>query len=491
LKLAIIFILLFTYTILFAQNPEKTKPVEASDFLENYEPEPIFNDSVYTIQSGMEHDTSVVLIHGIGTFASSIWDGVIPNLRDHFHVIAVDLPGFGMSTKQNTLYSPDRYAEFIDWLIGKYAKPNVILVGHSMGGGFALCYAGKHGEALTQLVLIDVCGVLHRAALTKYVAQFKKTWGPKFLQKPFKIVNDIWQSLLDGFERPTLDHDLDNMLNSASLRDNVLGSDPNRIAGLALAQYDFSGIPEQIGIPTTIIWGEKDDITPIRTAHILNAKIQNSKLFVMKDVIHSPQLEQPDEFNNLLQSELLHPSEPDTLERNTNELYQDITPENKTFKDLSDTTISGIYDTLSLARCQRVNLIDFKAKHVSMISCRMTLKNGSILGDKEGINILRSEANFENCTILSQNIGLRCRASEIEMTLSKVKADTAIATTSSRFDLAAVTIEGGWIAVWADVKTWDTPKNVSDLLFSISYVGSPLTNRRMHEFCNVSPEQSL
>jgi len=68
------------------------------------------------VRSG-QHSQVLLLVHGVGDDASLIWHELMAFLADEYHVIAFDLPGFGRPGKPNVLYSPERYGEFIHWLI--------------------------------------------------------------------------------------------------------------------------------------------------------------------------------------------------------------------------------------------------------------------------------------------------------------------------------------------------------------------------------------
>ena len=110
--------------------------------------EPIFNSKIYFYESGKGHAKSVVLIHGIGDEGAEIWKNLIPELENKYHVVALDLPGFARSSKENDLYSPQNYAAFINWIVKKYTKGPLYIIGHSLGGAIALYYAGTYPENL-------------------------------------------------------------------------------------------------------------------------------------------------------------------------------------------------------------------------------------------------------------------------------------------------------------------------------------------------------
>lgn len=57
--------------------------------------EPIFNSGLFVIETGKQHHNTVVLVHGLGSAGLRDWIDIIPALEKNFHVIAMDLPGFG------------------------------------------------------------------------------------------------------------------------------------------------------------------------------------------------------------------------------------------------------------------------------------------------------------------------------------------------------------------------------------------------------------
>ena len=82
------------------------KKGEAKDVRSFFVKEPIFDSKVYVSESGVQHDHSVVLVHGVSDQASGDWKNVVDIIDDSFHVIAFDLPGFGRSEKKDMVYFP-------------------------------------------------------------------------------------------------------------------------------------------------------------------------------------------------------------------------------------------------------------------------------------------------------------------------------------------------------------------------------------------------
>jgi len=94
-----------------------------------------------------------LLIHGLGGFAES-WRGTLAALEPSSRVIAVDLPGFGQSSKPNRPYTLGFFASAVEELLRVLEVERVRLVGHSLGGGVALTFALAHREKVERLALL-------------------------------------------------------------------------------------------------------------------------------------------------------------------------------------------------------------------------------------------------------------------------------------------------------------------------------------------------
>ncbi len=101
---------------------------------ERWVDEPVFNGKLHLVESGRTNQQTIILVHGLGYYGLLDWLQVFPALTPNYHVIAIDLPGFGGSDKQQIQYAPQKYAELVSWVVGRFAHGNVIVIGHSMGG---------------------------------------------------------------------------------------------------------------------------------------------------------------------------------------------------------------------------------------------------------------------------------------------------------------------------------------------------------------------
>ena len=102
-------------------------------------------------------DQTLIFIHGLGSYLPA-WNKNIPELSQHYHCIAIDLPGYGKSSKGNYEFSMTYYAQVIKEFAEKKGIENLVLVGHSMGGQIALTAALQYPELVDKLVLIAPAG---------------------------------------------------------------------------------------------------------------------------------------------------------------------------------------------------------------------------------------------------------------------------------------------------------------------------------------------
>ncbi|MEX1367987.1 MAG: alpha/beta fold hydrolase [Nannocystaceae bacterium] len=104
-------------------------------------------------------EQTLLLIHGLGSYLP-VWMHNIPALARDYRVIAIDLPGYGKSTKSNRLsYSMEFFAGVVQGVIDKLALGRPVLVGHSMGGQIALTHALAYPGRARALVLTSPAGL--------------------------------------------------------------------------------------------------------------------------------------------------------------------------------------------------------------------------------------------------------------------------------------------------------------------------------------------
>lgn len=376
---------------------------------------PIFQGKTYLEQWGDDSNPSIILVHGLGDNGARDWRFLAPLLAKSFHVITFDLPGFGRSGKFNELYSPDNYARFIDWLAAAYAKKPFILIGHSMGGVIALTYATIHPDNLSQLVLIDAAGILHPASFSKsLIDNYKPNWWSHLIPDTGQLNKLLGFGIedLDGVQEA-----IDLILSTGFTRRTFLGEDPNKIAGLAMGQKDFSGLLEKVTMPTLIVWGENDDIAPLRTGKMLASLLPSAQLEIIPDSKHVPMLDASARLNEIIWNSVTNHQTPAASSKHI-DYGENIVKEERCDKQ-AERYYSGRYVNLSINECRHTTIENAKITHLKITNSSVTIYNSEIGGGETALEAFDS-------TVFA--------------TATKLYADIPVYVDDSRLDFAGVSI---------------------------------------------------
>lgn len=226
--------------------------------------------------------TPLLFIHGSGDNAH-IWDPQLQYFSNAGkHAIAIDLPGHGQrpDTLPSTGVSVETYAEAVYHIFTHelhLIRP--VIAGHSMGGAIALTLALNHESALAGLVLIGT-GARLRV-------------HPTLLEEAQRSSQEAKQHLIDlGTSRtdsPSPVPETDQAAIAQLYRDLS-----------ACNTFDVLTRLHEIQLPTLIICGEQDRLTPIKYSQYLQQHIVQANLSIIPDAGHYVQREQPEMLNRIL-----------------------------------------------------------------------------------------------------------------------------------------------------------------------------------------------
>lgn len=425
-------------------------PIKADWIFSTYQ-ESVFNSSILVLEAGDKKAPPLLLVHGLGVLGMQDWFGVIPELTKHYHVIAIDLPGFAHSENPEGRYSPRNYAAVLAEVVDHYIAEPTSVVGHSMGGAVSLYFAGKYPEKLNKLVLVDAAGILHKVAFIKPISNVPKPdiRLPKFLSTKLAQLNDFTTGLI---EEGAIDSYLSELLQrSDGAWKLVMGETPNMNAALSLVEEDFSEIVSNLKIETHIIWGEEDAIAPLRTAKVLNSQLINSDLATLPDVGHVPIKQQPKQFLALLDSALNGGVQKEvSAEVSARQI--------ETFhcEDQHSREFSGHYRHMIIEDCNNVLLKNVVAESIRIKDSLVRLENVSLSGAKLALNIKRSVVELTNVTITAQQ---------------------GVKLNESRFDGAGMQINASEHAI--------NVVDDSNIIFSLSRIHSPIYQGLAHDAIEV------
>jgi pimeloyl-ACP methyl ester carboxylesterase len=372
-------------------------------------------------------------------------------------VVAVDLPGFGASSRGNKLYSPEAYARFLRFVTERYIKRPFYLVGHSMGGAVSMRYAATWPDDVKRLVLMDVAGILHRITFTKEMVGSMVDDKPG---QPAGVIERLTGKVLEKFDG--LATRMKGNLADEEWRQRALDGDPVEIAGMALLDDDFGPVIVAVRAPVLLVWGANDTVAPLRTSRVLAARLPASRLVVMPGVGHVPMEDAPARTNELLLSYLAAPASELPAPHAPLNLDPPQTERTGSCLEGSGTTeFTGEWKSIDLRHCAAVNIHDARIGHLELFESRVRIVDSVLSGD--------------------QPIG--SVGSEVEMTGGAVKGRVAINADRSRLDFAGVTVTGSEAAIVAP--------QPSKVTLSVSEVNSPHHAGFIHSYQVVTPDKPL
>jgi pimeloyl-ACP methyl ester carboxylesterase len=256
---------------------------------------------VHYQEAGDAKAPALVLIHG---FASStlVWSKVFLRLAAAgFHVIAVDMLGFGYSGKpRNGEYTIPGQASLLVGLLDRLKIKRATLVGSSYGGAVAMTCALDHPQRVEKLVLIGTV-TNNRPLAYKLMRVFSSpVFGDvvsplligsrRLLRRRMKRVYDRHEWVLDERRVDARHLPLRAARTQRAIIRTVRNWDAERISREA----------HLIKQPALLLWGENDREIPLADGERLHEQIPGSRLIVFLNCGHMPHEEYPEEFTALV-----------------------------------------------------------------------------------------------------------------------------------------------------------------------------------------------
>lgn len=253
----------------------------------------------YYIKKASEPEDKVILfLHGF-PFNKNSWKAQLEGLEDNITGLAIDIRGHGLSTSGHGFFSIDLFVKDLNKLMEKLGFDKVILCGVSMGGYIALRSYELFPDKIEGLILSDTH---HRA---------DDNAGKK---KRF----DSIQAILDHGKRPFAVGFIDTLFAKQTIENNpeaveLIKSSIRRNSTrgilatlLALAsRTDSTETLAKINVPTLIIRGEEDKITPKVWMEEMHQGIPHSVFVEIPNAGHLPNLENVLAFNKEMNAFLL------------------------------------------------------------------------------------------------------------------------------------------------------------------------------------------
>ncbi|MBI3896943.1 MAG: alpha/beta fold hydrolase [Gammaproteobacteria bacterium] len=253
---------------------------------------------------------AVLFVHGTGAWSETWRESMATLAAAGFRAIALDLPPFGFSGRPNdSSYDKPAQARRIVGVLDALQISRAILVGHSFGGGPTMEAAFAASARINALVLVDVAlgldtGVQKPSAIMRgflTLPSLREAVVATFLTNP------LFTRRLLGFFIADIEHATRYQVGVYQRPLRVQGTTaavgawlPTLMLPQPAAASDDAARYRALGVPTLIVWGNLDSITPPAQGRHLAGLIPGAQLTIMNDVGHIPQIEDTRRFNALL-----------------------------------------------------------------------------------------------------------------------------------------------------------------------------------------------
>jgi 3-oxoadipate enol-lactonase len=251
------------------------------------------NLSLNYAERGIPNGLPVVFIHGF-PFSHTMWEPQMKALPNDIRAITYDVRGHGDSDVGDGQYSIEYFVDDLIGLLDHLVIQQAVVCGLSMGGYVALRAIERHPERFKALILCDTRSEpdgneakVKRAGQAKAVkANGTKEFAAGFVKAVFA------QQSLDS--KPEI---------VATIRSIIEATSPTGICGTLLAmaaRTDTTPALSSIKVPTLILVGEHDTLTPPSASQAMKEKIVDAEMHIVPGAAHMSNLENAEFFNEKL-----------------------------------------------------------------------------------------------------------------------------------------------------------------------------------------------
>ena len=224
-------------------------------------------------------DLPIVVLHGWGAHIEAVAP-ILAALEGAADLIALDLPGFGESEPPEQAWDVDSYARFMIAFLDELGVERAHLVGHSHGGRVSIAFAADEPERVGRLVLIDSAGL-----------RPKRGWKYRRRVAVAKLGRLI--AKVGGGPGRRLQ---ERMRARVASRDYLEASEAMRGTFRAVIAADLSDRLPRIRASTLLVWGDRDEDTPLWMAHRMEELIPDAGLVVLEGAGHYSYADAPGQF---------------------------------------------------------------------------------------------------------------------------------------------------------------------------------------------------
>lgn len=229
-------------------------------------------------------ETQILILPGWGNTRETFYN-IINHFKNNYTIYILDYPGLGKSpipSKTLTIYD---YAEIIINFMQKLNIQNPIIIAHSFGGRISSLLTGYYKYKIDKLILIDIAGIKSKKTIKQFLQEKLYKLKKKLIKLlPKRKQNILYQNLFKKYASadyqalpPTMHETFKNII-----------------------KEDLTTYFKNTKNDCLLIWGEKDQDTPLKDGIKISKLIPNSALIILKNATHYSYLQYPFLVNSII-----------------------------------------------------------------------------------------------------------------------------------------------------------------------------------------------
>jgi pimeloyl-ACP methyl ester carboxylesterase len=228
---------------------------------------------------GRPGDLPILVLHGWGAHLEAV-EPILAGLDGETELVALDLPGFGESSPPPEGWDADDYARFVLAFLDALSIERCHVIGHSNGGRVGICMAADHPGRVDRLLLCDSAGLRPKRGLPYH----RRVAAAKLGRVIGRVGGAPGRRLQDRMRR------------RVASRDYLEAPETMRATFRLLVAHDLSDRMSRIKAPTLLVWGDRDEDTPLWMARRMGDLIPDAGLVVLEGAGHYSYADAPGQF---------------------------------------------------------------------------------------------------------------------------------------------------------------------------------------------------
>ena len=243
--------------------------------------------------SGTEASKAIIFVHGF-PFDHYMWDAQVNELSMNYFCVTYDIRGMGESTVDDGQYTMEMFVDDLEKIIDELKMNRPILCGLSMGGYISLRAIERIQEKFSALILCDT-----KSSADDNEGKLKRATAIK------QINNGDFENFIESFVLNCFGEEFvnENYAEYKKVVNRSKNNSPVGVKGCLMAMASRTDTTEslaKINLPTLIICGSEDKLSPPEVMKSLANKISNSKFILVEGAGHMTPIENPQAVNQAI-----------------------------------------------------------------------------------------------------------------------------------------------------------------------------------------------